>query len=231
MRKVKIAIFITALVVGLLFAKAFGFSLGFGFPNIRFFSNIQGSGIAKSETRELSDFEEVDVSGAIEVEIVAQKEFNVTVEADDNLLEYIKTEVRGNKLKIYARKGFSSITKTRVLVSMPNITSLDVSGASKVSATNINSESLKIEASGASKIEANGTAQILDIDASGASRINTDSLAAAKVNVDSSGACNISVSVSEELIADASGASKILYSGDAAKVIKKDSGASSVSRK
>ena len=102
-------------------AKIFAFSLGFNLPSINLFSKIKGSGNIKTEKRDVPDFSNVKAGGAINVEVSAQKEFSVEVEADDNLLEYIKTEVKGETLKIYTEDRISTRNPIRMRISMPNI--------------------------------------------------------------------------------------------------------------
>lgn len=231
MKKVKVIIFIVALIIGLAFAKVFGAVLGFSLPTVSIFSSIKGSGVIKTEKRELAGFKKIEVSGAIEVEINAQKDFSVDVEADDNLLEYVKTEVDGDTLKIYTKSRIWKHNKIRVVISMPELTEADVSGASKITANNIKTDSFKIDVSGASKIEVNGEAKDLKIEASGASKINAENLKVANADVDISGATSVTVNATEEVKAEASGASKINYVGEPKNVIKDVSGASKVSQK
>lgn len=231
MRKIKIIIFITALVIGLIFAKIFGAFLGFGFPSVSVFASVKGSGITKIEKREVAPFKQIDVSGAIEVEVSAQKDFSVNVETDDNLLEYVKTEVSDDTLKIYTKGLSFRKSKIKVFISMPELTGADISGASKVTANDIKTNSFNLDVSGASKIELNGEANELKIESSGASKINTENLKVIKANVDVSGASHIIVNAIEEIRAEASGASKIEYLGEPKNVIKDTSGASRISQK
>jgi hypothetical protein len=230
MRKIRVIIFIAAIVIGLMFAKVFGAAI---FPNVSLnvFSGIKGSGVAKTEKREVKDFKQIDVSGIIEVEVTAQKDFSVNVEADDNLMEYVKTEVDGDTLRLYTKHRISPQTKIRVVISMPELTGADVSGVSKLIGNNVKTESFNLDVSGASKIEINGEARELKIEASGASKINTEGLKVANANVDVSGASSVSVFATEEVRADASGASKVTYTGEPKNVIKDTSGASCVKQK
>lgn len=231
MKKVKVIVFIVALIIGLMFAKVFGFSLGFKLPSMNCFSGIKGSGMAKTEKRNLADFKEIEVGGIIEVEITAQKDFSVEVQADDNLLEYIETEVSGDTLKIHTNKRISPQTKIRIIISMPELTGLEVSGVSKTTATNIKTDSFKIDISGASKVVITGQAKDLNIEASGVSKVNAEGLKVENAEINSSGASNLTVSVSNELNADASGASQVNYVGDPKNLIKDTSGASSIKQK
>lgn len=233
MKKIGIIIFIIAVIIGITFAnffswgktsaKIFNLSVNFG--------GVQGSGNIQIEQRNLADFKSIDTSGVIEVQIVAQKDFSVEVEADDNLLQYIKTEVRGGTLEISTEKRLSPKSPIRVRISAPNIENLEVSGVSKVTLTNLKNESLKVDASGASKIKVDGETKNLEVELSGASRLEAENLKAENVSVDGSGASNASVYVSGDLKADLSGASKVIYSGNPKNLEKSTSGASSVKGK
>jgi hypothetical protein len=231
MKKIGLIVFIFALVVGVVLAsissfgkisgKLFSFNIG----------GVKGSGSMKTETRDLSGFSAIDVSGAFEVEIVAQKDFSVEVEADDNLLELIKTEIDGDTLKIKSEKSIKSSNPLRIRISAPNIESLDLSGASKVNIVNLNNDSLSLDSSGASKIKLEGTTKSFDVEMSGASKLDAENLKAENVSVDSSGASSAFVYVTNELKVDLSGATNVTYSGSPKSVHKKASGASSVKEK
>lgn len=231
MRKVKIIVFIVALIAGLTFAKIFAFSFGFQMPSINVFSKTKGSGNIKIEKRDASGFTSVKTGGAVIIDVVAQKDFNVEVEADDNLLEYIKTEVKGDTLKIYTEGNISTKNQIRVRVAMPQIESFDVSGASNGTLTNVKNESLTIDASGASKIKVEGEVAELTVDLSGASRLDAENLKAENAKVEASGASNAIVFATNEVEAEASGASCIRYAGTPKNVRKSSSGASSVKQK
>ncbi|HLM00124.1 MAG TPA: head GIN domain-containing protein [Pyrinomonadaceae bacterium] len=231
MRKVKIIVFIVALIAGLSFAKMFAFSTGLSLPSFSLFSKVKGSGNTRIEKRDVSDFSSVKAGGAVTVEIAAQRDFNVEVEADDNLLEHIKTEVNGDTLRIYTEGSIRTRNPIRVRISMPQIESLDISGASVGTVTGVRNESLKIDASGASKIKIDGETGELNVDLSGASRVDAENLRAESVTVDASGASKATVTPLNELNADASGASCISYTGEPKSIDKRTSGASSVKQK
>jgi hypothetical protein len=233
MKKIGIIIFIIALILGVTFAnffswgkasaRIFSFSVNFG--------GVQGSGNVQTEKRSAADFKSIEVGGIFEVEVVAQKDFSVEVEADDNLLQYIKTEVKGDTLEISTEKSISPKGPVRIRISAPNIENLDISGVSKVSLTNLKNDSLKVDASGASKIKIDGETGNLEVELSGASRLDAENLKAENVDVDGSGASNASVNVSGDLKADLSGASKVTYTGNPKNLEKSTSGASSVKGK
>ena len=232
MKKIGFIIFIFALAAGVVLSNFFSFGgCSFKSPvSLSFGSKVKGSGNVVTEKREIADFKSIEVSGIFEVEVVAQKEFSIEIEADDNLLELIKTEVKDGTLEIERKKRFSSRNSIKIRISAPNIEKLDNAGVSKVTIVNIANESLQIDSSGASKVKLEGTTNKLNLDISGASRIDASGLSASKVAVESSGASSARVNVSSELDADLSGASRVSYKGNPTRIDKNTSGASRISQ-
>ncbi|MGI8882745.1 MAG: head GIN domain-containing protein [Pyrinomonadaceae bacterium] len=232
MKKFGLIIFILALTLGLIFANIFSFGkMTTKFFNFSINEGVSGSGNVTTEKRDVTDFQEIEVGGVFEVEVVTQKDFSVEIEADDNLLPLIKTEVSGGVLRLETEKGISTKNPIRVRISAPNIENLDISGASKVSLANLKNENLQIDSSGASKIIVAGETENLTVDVSGASKIDAENLKSENASIDASGASKVSVFVANELKSDASGASSIIYSGSPKNLIKKTSGVSSIKEK
>lgn len=232
MKKIGLIVFAVAILIGVGFASFFSWGK-FSGKIFNVSVNIgaeKGSGTVAVESRELADFDSIEVGGVFQVEITAQKDFAVEIEADDNLLQYIKTEVSGGRLEISTDKRIKTSNPIRVRISAPNIERLDASGASRVSLTNINNAELTVDTSGASKINIAGETSNLIVDVSGASQIDAEGLKTVNANVEASGASHVNLNVSGELRSDASGASRITYSGTP-NVSKKTSGASTVSQR
>ena len=233
MKKVGLIIFVAALVVGIVVSNVFSFGKSdYKFFNFSFnWGGVKGSGNSATEKRDVAGFRGVDASGVFQVEIVAGKEFSVEVDADDNLLPMIETEVRDGILNIGTDGRVSPKSPMRVRITAPDIDNLQASGVAKVSLTGVKNGSLSVDSSGASRITVEGTTGSLSVDVSGASKIDTANLQAENATIDASGASQVSVNASNEVRADASGASKITYAPGAKNVVKKTSGASSVREK
>lgn len=229
MKKIGIIVFIAAIILGVVVSSFFSFGrLSERVFNFSFSSGTAGSGNLATETRDVSGFTGVDAGGVFQVEIAAQEEFGIEIEADDNLLPLIKTEVRSGVLHIESEEKISPKNTIRVRISAPDIQSIEASGASKVSLNSLKNSVLKIDTSGASKVLINGETASLTINVSGASKVDAENLKAENATIDASGASHASVFVSGRLNADASGASRIIYSGNPKNIEKKSSGASSV---
>ena len=232
MKKLGILIFITAIIIGVVFSNLFSFGRTSGkLFTFSVGSSIHGSGTVASEARGVEGFSGVDVSNVFEVDITAGKDFSVEVRADDNLLPYIKTEVRGGVLHIETTEGIKSRSPLRVTITAPEISSINASGASKIVASGVTNSTLEVDASGASKLKIAGDVTEVKIDVSGASSVDADSLRSRIASVDASGASNVTLNVSERLASHASGASKVSYSGNPGSVEKEVSGASKITQK
>lgn len=222
MRKYALIIFISALVVGLMSVTncSYGNLVG-----------IQGSGDVESELRNVKDFKKISAAGAFILEIKNQENFEVEIQADDNLLSLIETEVSGNTLKISAKDRISPKNEIRIKISMPELSELNVSGASKAVVGNVKTYFLSLDASGASKITVNGNAENLKSNASGASQIEAENLQVSDAEVEASGASKIIVTAVNKLKAEASGASFVYYTIEPEHISKDSSGASSIEKK
>lgn len=230
MKKIGFLIFVAALIIGL-FAATMS---SFGRVSDRFFNfsfkvgSVKGSGQTASEARNISEFKGIDVSGIFQVEVTAQKDYAVEVEADDNLLPHITTKVRNGVLHIETDGRISTDNPLRVRISAPNIDNIDTSGVAVVNLSNIKNETISVDSSGASKVKITGETAKLVVDVSGATKIDAEELTAENANIEANGASSVLVNVTGKLWTDTSGASKVVYSGTPSDVVKKTSRASSV---
>ena len=232
MKKFGLLIFIVAILVGVVIANLFSFGRVAGkFVDLSFVSGIKGSAVPASEARDAHDFTGVDVGGVFQVDIVVGKAFGLDVEADDNLLQYIKTEVHDGVLKIETTERIKSRNPMRIRIAAPDIEKVGASGACKISVQGVKNSSLSIDISGASKINVVGETAALNVDVSGAGNIEAEGLIAQTARVDASGASKVNLFVTDRLTSNASGASRITYAGNPTSVGKKTSGASTVSQK
>ena len=232
MKKVGIVIFVVAIAMGVVAGNFFSFGrLPGKIFNFSFGRGVKGSGVLITEKRELSGFKGVDVGGIFQVEVTAQKDFAVEISADDNIVPIVKTYVSNGVLKIESDGHFSNSNPIKVRISAPDIESVEASGASRVAVTNLKNSSLDVNTSGASRVSIAGETSNLKIDVSGASSVDAEALRAGNAEVDASGASSASVFALDHITADASGASKIFYSGTATSVEKKTSGASRIAQK
>lgn len=209
--------------------------------DVNFGHGKTGNGQIVEETRAVSeDFTEVLASEGIDVFVTQDSEFKISVEADDNIIDLIGTDIRDGKLKIHAIENIGRATKN-VYVSLPRITALkSSSGADLIVQNVIESESIELDASSGADIRVelkanevsadassgadirvSGIAEILHADASSGSDIKARELEVKQCNADASSGADISVNVTESLVADASSGADITYTGEASVQTKK----------
>ena len=177
-------------------------------------SGVRGSGKRETQKRDIQPFTSVSSEGAFNIEIVAQKTQSVEIEGDDNILPLIGTDVSGNTLTIKSQKAFSVSEPITLRIAVADLTALHVSGAGSVEITGLKNDHFSIECDGAPSVKVSGSTKNLNINTSGAGKIDTHALHAATGVVDSKGVAKIDVDVKDELDVTISGPSTVTYEGD-----------------
>src|SRR6185295_18142561 len=94
----------------------------------KFTSEIKGSGKREVQTRQVAAFTSISTEGAFTIEVTCQKDQKLEVEGDDNILEYIATDVSSNILRIKSNKNYSTAEPVKFKISVPNLEGLSVNG-------------------------------------------------------------------------------------------------------
>lgn len=213
------------------------------------FIRVTGSGSPVTQTYEFSDFTGLDISNAFQAEIVQGETYAVEVTVDDNLVEHLKVEQRGDTVHIGLKPNLTlSRTSQAARVTLPTLTHISASGAVAANLSGFSSaKNLRVDVSGASRVEGEITAGDLraevsggsrlllagsggdaDITASGASVVELSDFAVNDAEADASGASRIMLNAGGTLRADASGASAIRYRGNPTVDRSNTSGASTI---
>ncbi|MBN2388717.1 MAG: DUF2807 domain-containing protein [Anaerolineales bacterium] len=195
---------------------------------------VRGSGDITTETYQVSGFDRVALGGAGRLEIIQDGSESVTVQTDDNLLEYLVVEVRGNTLHIEYDDGVS-LNPTLMVVTLhaqdlerveasgawevgaESLTAasfrMDVSGAGNVRIEDLTAESLEVNLSGAGQVEIAGQVASQEIAISGVGRYDAGDLRSETAQITISGTGNAVVWATETLEITISGAGRVDYYG------------------
>lgn len=207
---------------------------------------------AGKQDRPTGSFTGIEISSAIKVVLTQGNTEKLTLEGDDDILQRVITETRGNKLIIKLKEGTynKSSQEVTAYLTFKTLSSIELSGAVNLNGTNemnfndlefecsgatkinlhLNASKLDCDFSGASNLSLEGSAQLLNIDISGASKVNASDFVVKNCNIDCSGASYIAIHVTDKLRAEGSGASKISYKGNPSIVESDMSGASKMSK-
>jgi hypothetical protein len=192
---------------------------------------VRGSGNLRTETREIRNFNKIEVGGAYDIKIKCGEKESIEITAEENLLPLIETKVKHNRLIIDTRRSISPRKEIKIVVTVPELNYIECSGANNMRVYNIETEDLDVELSGAGNIVMDGTVKTLHAEVSGAGNIDAKSLKAENVYISVSGAASASVYASKYLNASVSGVGSIDYYGDPEKTKTNVSGIGSISRK
>jgi len=177
-------------------------------------SDITGSGKRELQKREVVPFTSITTEGAFTVEVTCQKNLGLEVEGDDNVLQYVTSEVSNNVLRLKNTRSYSVNEPVKFKISVPNLEALSVSGAGRIEIKGIKNEKFEIDSQGAPSISVSGTTKVIDIDTSGAGKIDTRNLHASRAVVDSKGVSRVDLDVADQLDVTVSGPSSVFYKGD-----------------
>ena len=195
---------------------------------------VSGDGNVVTKERKIQSFDGLSVSTGIDVYLKQGDNEELSVEADENLHEYIITEVKNNVLHVYSDANIRKAEKKVVHVSMKNIKSVKTSSAGDViGETPVKADNLELTASSAGNIKLDVTADEIDVnisssgditltgetdfleaDLSSAGDLNAHDLVAREARVSASSAGDAGVNVTERLTARASSAGDINYTGN-----------------
>jgi len=205
-------------------------------PN--FNGRVEGSGIVKTEDRKVSGFDRISLSGYGEMEITQGESESLTVTTDDNILPYIKTEVRGDTLTLSitsegSRKSINPSDGIKFDIVVKDLNRVDISGAGSFYAEELNVEKLHLDLSGAGNLEIkslvadelvtriSGAGSIIisgqvkgqEVIHSGVGTYHAADLESKTAIFDISGAGSATVWVKETLDVEISGLGNIIYYG------------------
>lgn len=216
-----------------------------------FRETVFGNGNVVTENRKTDSFERLKVSTGIDVFITQGDTESVRVIADDNLLEYIKTEIYDNTLIITAKANIRKAKSKEVHLTYKKLKEIDISSAGDVEGTNlmkadelylnlssagdltleVEATRINLDISSAGDAKLSGKVDELDADLSSAGGLNAFELLARKARVSSSSAGNARISATESVDLSASSAGDIYYKGDPKTVNINKSSAGSIIKK
>jgi hypothetical protein len=198
------------------------------------FGGIRGSGDLTSESRDVSGFTEIvlEGSGSVTVDITGTE--SLTIEAEDNLISHLTSDVRGGRLVLGTDTAISPTRDITYTITAASLDGVTIDGSGNVEAADIDSEtftaeingsgnihltgldlgSLESTISGSGNIDVSGTANDLGVEIPGSGNFTGDDLYALTGDVTISGSGTAAVNVSDILTAVVDGSGDIEYLGN-----------------
>lgn len=198
---------------------------------------VEGVGSVSRQTRETEGFTRVASSISGNVFVKVGNSFKVEVEAQENLKEYIVTELKGKTLNIKYKDNFSLNTKEvlRVYIEAPSFEGFSLSGSGDLNVEGIlNSDKLDLSLAGSGdlnveKIQSNkvvvnlagsgnisvknGAAEEGVFSIAGSGDINAEGCSTKTAKCSIAGSGNVQCNPSDTLSASIAGSGDVVYSG------------------
>jgi len=207
------------------------------------FGSINGTGNVISAERNISEaFTTVKTSHGLDVYLTQGDDISLTVEADENLHDIIKTEVENGTLTITASENIGRAESKKIRLTFNDISKIKTTSGSDVYSTNtlivddleinstsgsdvdlsIDTETLRCKSTSGSQITLRGRTNSLNAKATSGSDINAEDLDARSSHVSATSGAGITVNTKKELYANASSGGDITYYGNPEKIEKSD---------
>jgi hypothetical protein len=196
-------------------------------------SITRGSGQITSESRQVSGFSKVELSGSGELTIEQTGTESLTISAEENLLPKLTSEVSDDTLVLRSTSNAKIIPTQPIKYSLTvkDLSGLAVSGSGSVTISKLATAALSTNISGSGAVTASGTADQQDLKISGSGRYQAEQLTSKTVKVDMSGSGVASVHASDALDLHMSGSGTLTYTGDPKQVTQQISGSGKVIKK
>jgi hypothetical protein len=216
------------------------------------FNRVNGNRNVVTEDRSTKeDFTKIKVSTGLDLYISQGSKNQITVEADENLQDIIRTEVKDGVLRIYSERNIWRAKARKVYVTVETLEALTATSGSdayaketlkvndlKISATSgadihisVSANTIETTATSGSNIEVSGASTNHISKATSGASIDAYQLRSKNVTVKVTSGANINVHASESIDAKATSGGDIDFKGSPKKVNKKTSSGGSVSAK
>lgn len=160
---------------------------------------VNGSGDIVTDERSIDAFDSLQLTMDADVTIIQGERTFLTIKGEDNIIERVETEVRGDDLIIRTRdRGVMTILRNtepiEIKVSTPMLEDVSISGSGNVTADALKNEQLSFDVSGSGDISMGQlNTDELDVRISGSGNVDIDDLNAETVDVRVSGSGDISI--------------------------------------
>jgi hypothetical protein len=201
---------------------------------------VTGSGKRTTETRQVSGFDKVLLEGSGEIELQQGDKEALSIEADENVLPLIRSEVVNGRLELGFKPNINISLSTSVVyhLTVKDIHAVTLAGSGKLTSTALKTDNLALSIPGSGEIRItkldakqvtpniagsgdivieDGAADTLNVNLAGSGSLDCGGFKTASVDVTVAGSGNITVWATDSLTGKVLGSGNIRYYGSPAK--------------
>ncbi len=198
---------------------------------------INGSGNVTTETRNVGEYEKVKLKGSMDIEFTQGPAQAAVIEAEDNVIQYVRLEVQGDELVVDLKDHISLKTHKGITIKLtaPHVNELALSGSGNIRITNtlqnddlvrlklsgsgnidgaVNSPEVNASSAGSGNIKLSGETKDLDVSLAGSGNFEGADLHSENAEVTIAGSGNVDVHASVKLEAKIAGSGDVRYKGN-----------------
>ena len=183
-----------------------------------FGSGIKGSGHVITEDRPVGDFTEIEATAVIDIILRQGDAASVKIEADDNLMQNIKTDVSHGRLEISMPKNFrlGGNSTIKAYITIKNLEELEVTGVSQVTCeSQLALDRFKLNFTGVGGCSLRGTCNDAELRNTGVGDVDALDFVCKNLSVKNSGTGDVKCRADNELMIQNSGVGDVEYTGSA----------------
>lgn len=138
-------------------------------------TGIDGNNIVETEYRKLVSYDKIRNEGTFNVYIRQDSIFSATIEAESNLIPYVRTLINGNTLIIDTRENLRNNRPINVYVTSPFVNEATLSGSGYIYLDSLDTDNLNVKLSGSGKIDGYANTSSISATISGSGDMNIES--------------------------------------------------------
>ena len=199
---------------------------------------LYGLGKTASEVRPVGQFEKIVIEGPVDVFLKQGDDTRLEIEADDNIIELVTTEVKNNTLSIDLDKpsnyrGIKTRKDIKVFVTVPQVTNMRINGSGNITGDgqwdfqnmeiyiagsgdvtmSLNGKKLDVSVYGSGNVVLDGIVVHQKIKISGSGNYNARKLRGETAVVNVTGSGDVTLDVSSKLDVQIFGSGNVRYKG------------------
>ncbi|WP_229329628.1 head GIN domain-containing protein [Flavobacterium ammonificans] len=212
---------------------------------------VKENGVQTTINRATESYDKIATTGSFNIELVSGNEGAITIKGDENIINYIVTEVIDNELKVYFKKNKSYNYKQEITIIIPfeEISEISFTGSGNMITKNaiiasdfevkmagsgdctleINAKNIVANIAGSGNLNLSGTVENLEAKTAGSGDLNCDKLISQNADVAVSGKGSLEVNCTNNLIARVAGSGNIRYKGKPKTIDTKVAGSGDIS--
>ena len=173
-----------------------------------------GSGDMITESRDVSGFDEIVLmtSGDVVIEVTGTE--SLEIEADDNVISLLTSEVVNGRLELGSSGSFSTTRGITYTITASELVGVTISGSGNIDISEIDTDSFQATVTGSGNIDPSGSSTSLEVTISGSGEFSGDDLESAIGDVTVSGSGEAVVNVTDDLMVRITGSGDVHYMGD-----------------